>query len=58
MNVNHAVPPLRFDPDSYWWGVTGRTLRSCVELGRGKYMVGCPDLVENIDVLGSLRGTS
>ena len=50
-------PPLRFDPDSYWWKITERTLRACAELGRGKYLVGCPDLVENVDTLASLRGT-
>ncbi|MFA6290981.1 MAG: hypothetical protein WC637_04325, partial [Victivallales bacterium] len=38
-----------------WWRHTERTLAECVKLGRGKYMTGCPDLVENIDVLSSLR---
>ena len=27
-----------------------------MELSRGKYLVGCPDLIENMDVLSSLRG--
>jgi len=27
-----------------------------VELSRDKYLVGCPDLIENVDVLSSLRG--
>ncbi|MBN1642608.1 MAG: hypothetical protein JXA09_15340 [Anaerolineae bacterium] len=51
------LPALRFDPDSRWWRVHEQTLRACTELGRGKYTVGCPDLVENIDILASLRGT-
>lgn len=49
------LPPLRFDPENKWWKLTERTLRKSVELGRGKYMVGCPDLIENIDILSSLR---
>ncbi len=51
------LSPLQFDEENYWWRVTERILRSCVELSRGKYIVGCPDLVENLDVLCSLRGT-
>ena len=31
-------------------------MRRCAELARGKYLVGCPDLIENMDVLSSLRG--
>jgi hypothetical protein len=50
-------PPLRFDPANRWWRVHQKTLQACADLGRGKYMTGCPDLVENIDILASLRGT-
>jgi len=50
-------PPLRFDPDNRWWRVHEATLRACAELARGKYIVGCPDLIENIDILASLRGS-
>jgi len=49
------LPPLKFDPENKWWKLTEQTLKECVRLGKGKYMVGCPDLVENIDVLSSLR---
>lgn len=49
------LPPLVFDETSQWWQVTEATLRVCAELGRGKYMVGCPDLVENVDILAALR---
>jgi len=49
------LPPLRFDPDNHWWKVTEETVRACAELGRGKYLVGCPDLIENIDILAALR---
>jgi hypothetical protein len=46
---------LRFDPENRWWKVHEATLRECAELARGRYLVGCPDLVENIDILASLR---
>ncbi|RKX35697.1 MAG: hypothetical protein DRP71_02840 [Verrucomicrobia bacterium] len=49
------LPPYRFDPSNRWWRVTEATLKACAELGRGKYLVGCPDLVENIDILAALR---
>jgi hypothetical protein len=51
-----ALPPLRFAPENAWWRVTEDILRRCAALARGKYLVGCPDLIENLDVLASLRG--
>ena len=50
-----ALAPLTFDADSHWWKVTETTCRACMELAEGKYLVGCPDLVENIDILSALR---
>ncbi|HVM62645.1 MAG TPA: hypothetical protein VMV72_17420 [Verrucomicrobiae bacterium] len=50
------LPELRFDPGHPWWRITEDILRRCVERSRGKYIVGCPDLIENMDVLSSLRG--
>lgn len=48
-------PPIRFDPTTQWWQYMERTLQRSVELGRGKYLVGCPDLIENIDTLAAMR---
>jgi hypothetical protein len=48
-------PPLRLDSANRWLGLHVDTLRECVELGRGKYLVGCPDLIENIDILAAMR---
>lgn len=48
-------PPLRFDPDSRWWRITEETLQACANLAKGKYVVGFPDLIENIDIVASLR---
>ena len=50
------LPPLRFDENNPWWKLTEDILRRCAELARGKYLVTCPDLIENLDVLSSLRG--
>jgi hypothetical protein len=30
-------------------------LRACLILSQGKYLVGCPDLIENIDIVAALR---
>ena len=50
-----TLPPLRFDPHHPWWLATEEIIRRCADLARGKYLIGCPDLVENLDVLASLR---
>ncbi|HVU35601.1 MAG TPA: hypothetical protein VHE61_19330 [Opitutaceae bacterium] len=51
-----SLPPLAFDPANPWWTTTERILKACAGKGRGRYVTGCPDLVENMDVLASLRG--
>ncbi|MGA2796829.1 MAG: hypothetical protein ABSE63_04555 [Thermoguttaceae bacterium] len=51
------LPPLRFDPANPWWRTTEDIISRCAALARGKYLVGCPDLIENLDVLASLRGS-
>ncbi len=48
-------PPFRFDPENRWWRIHEASLRASAELARGKYLVGCPDLVENVDILAALR---
>ena len=49
-------PPIVFDPKAPWWLKTEEILRACVKRSEGQYLVGCPDLIENMDVLSSLRG--
>lgn len=49
------LPPFDFDESNAWWQLTRATLEACAEQGRDKYLVGCPDLVENVDILASLR---
>jgi len=50
------LPPLRFDPANPWWIISERIVRACVERAQGRYVVGCPDLIENLDILAALRG--
>ena len=50
------LPPLRFDENHPWWKTSEQVIRAGVDRSRGKYIVGCPDLIENMDVLSSLRG--
>lgn len=50
-----TAPRLRFDPDNQWWKWTEEQLRTMVQLSHGRYLVGCPDLIENIDTLAALR---
>jgi hypothetical protein len=50
------LPPLKFDPNHPWWRTTEDIIRRCVELSRDKYLVGCPDLIENVDAPSSWRG--
>ena len=51
------LPLLAFDPENRWWKISEQIIRDCVELSQGNYLVGCPDLVENIDTLCSLCGS-
>lgn len=48
-------PPLKFDPANRWWRIHEASARASAALARGKYGVGAPDLVENIDILSALR---
>jgi hypothetical protein len=48
-------PALRIDPRNKWLRIHEETLREGMRLGKGKYLVGCPDLIENIDILAAMR---
>ena len=53
-----TTPPLKFDPQEKWWKIQEETIKKCIEKSNGRFLVGCPDLVENIDILASLREVS
>ena len=52
---NH--PPLKFDPENRWWKLSIEMTRKLVEASGGNFIVGLPDLIENIDTVAALRDT-
>lgn len=51
-----GVPKLDFDPDNKWFKKHIQLAKDCRELAGDDFYVDMPDLMENIDVLASLRG--
>lgn len=50
-----SYPEIRFDADGYWFNVHRVLLETGVRLSQGRYLVGMPDLIENIDILSQMR---
>lgn len=50
-------PDLAYNADEPWWVWTREMCRRGREMGRGKFVVNFPDLIENMDTLASLRGS-
>jgi hypothetical protein len=50
------IPPLHFDPNNAWFLVQRAILEHGMAAGQGHFLVGMPDLVENLDILAALRG--
>ena len=48
---------IRFRPESEYWRWTVEATRLYQARGRGKFLVGLPDLIEGLDVLSELLGT-
>ncbi|WP_163712483.1 uroporphyrinogen decarboxylase/cobalamine-independent methonine synthase family protein [Mangrovibacterium lignilyticum] len=48
---------LEFDENHPMWKLHVDLLKASKANAQGKYYVGCPDLVEGLDVLASIRGT-
>lgn len=51
-----GVPKLTFDPENEWFKKHIQLAKDCRELAGDDFYVDMPDLMENIDVLASLRG--
>jgi hypothetical protein len=49
-------PPIAFDAANPWWKLQLALMDRLIAESGGNYFVGSPDLVENWDVLASLRG--
>lgn len=52
-----SLPPICFNENNFWLKRGEEVLSACVRRSQGRYLVGCPDLIENLDTLASLRGT-
>jgi hypothetical protein len=48
---------IRLEPDNTWWQLQLDLIDRMIETAAGNYYVGAPDMVENWDILGSMRGT-
>ena len=51
-----GVPKLTFDPENKWFKKHLQLAKDCRALAKDDFYVDMPDLMENIDVLASLRG--
>ncbi len=47
---------IQYDPANKWYQWTIETTKALVKAGQGKWLVGIPDLMENIDVISAMRG--
>jgi len=46
-----------YDPKSFYWQFSLRLGREQLRLGRGKFLLQFPDLIEGLDTLAAMRGT-
>jgi len=48
---------FEYDPNNFYWKFTLRLGNELLRMGRGKFLVGFPDLIEGLDTLAAMRGT-
>lgn len=51
-------PRLVFDPQNRWWAEHYQLLADSCRLAGDDFFVGIPDIIENVDILASLRGAN
>lgn len=51
-------PEIQYDPENKWWKEHYALIIKSRELAKDDFYIGIPDLLENIDVLASLRGAT
>ena len=56
VNDWETFPEIKFDPENIWWKKHYQLVKDIQKLAGDDFYVGMPDLMENIDVLASLRG--
>lgn len=47
--------PLRFDASNKYWQMHTAIIQENLKRSAGRYFIACPDIIENIDILASLR---
>lgn len=47
---------IEFNPDAPWWRKHYQLIQDLNRLANGDYLIGMPDIMENVDVLSSMRG--
>jgi hypothetical protein len=52
-----GYPPIEFSERSEWWLKHLALVQEGLRLAEGRFLVGFPDLIENMDTLAALRGT-
>jgi hypothetical protein len=53
-----AHPPLKFDVANHWWKFHLEIIRLAQMHNEGRYLIGYPDLIENMDTLAQLRDSN
>ncbi|MBM3241608.1 hypothetical protein FJZ31_35450 [Candidatus Poribacteria bacterium] len=48
---------FEYDPDNFYWDFSLRLGREQLNLGKGKFLMAFPDLIEGLDTLAAMRGT-
>lgn len=48
---------FEFDPENFYWRFTLRLGGELLRIGKGKFLVAFPDLIEGLDTLAAMRGT-
>lgn len=52
-----ATAAFEFDQKNFYWNFTLRLTREQLRLGKGKFLLQFPDLIEGLDTLAAMRGT-
>jgi hypothetical protein len=52
-----SFPNVKYDPENKWWKEHYRLVKDIRALAGDDFLIGMPDLMENIDVLAAMRGT-
>lgn len=47
---------FKFNPDNYWWKLHIDQITKAQQLSCGEFLVGIPDLIENIDIVSAMHG--